>query len=97
MMADVDFSPEVEAELARRFSADAVDRARGLLNPRQDDRVLLAVLSLSEGDLERLRRYAEAAEADYRDVLYWAETPRQRDEPRSYEELRERLKLPPES
>jgi hypothetical protein len=96
MMADVDLSPEVETELVGMFSADAVDQAREILNPSQDDRVLLAVLALSEGDLERLQHYADAAEADYRDVLYWAETPRQPDEPRSYDELRERLKLPPE-
>jgi hypothetical protein len=40
---------------------------------RERERVQLAVLKLSEGNIERLRHYIEAAETDYRDVLYWAE------------------------
>ena len=96
MMAAVDFSPEVETQLVGAFPAAVVDEARGILNPSQDDRVLRAVLTLSEGDLERLRHYSEVAETDYRDVLYWAETPRQSEESRTYEEVRDRLKLPPE-
>lgn len=96
MMAGMDLSAEIEALLVETFPADVVDQVRGILNPNQDDRVLRAVLILSEGDFERLRHYSEVAETDYRDVLYWAETPRQSDEPRTYEEVRDRLKLPPE-
>jgi hypothetical protein len=95
-MLTVDFSPEVEAQLATTFPADLADQARGILGPSRDDRVRRAILTLSKGDLERLRHFAKSAEADYRDVLYWAETPRQPDEPHSYEELRDRLNLPPE-
>jgi hypothetical protein len=87
----------IGSSTGKDFPADVLDQARRILNPSQEDRVLRAVLTLSEGDLERLRYYAEVAETDYRDVLYWAETPRQPEAPRSYEELRERLNLPPEA
>lgn len=38
-------------------------------------RVQLAILKLSEGDENKLLHFVEAARQDYRDVLYWAETP----------------------
>jgi hypothetical protein len=41
------------------------------------ERVQLATLKLSEGRLDRLRHYVEAAIQDYRDVLAWAEYPRE--------------------
>jgi hypothetical protein len=90
----VGFSPEVERALAEQFPGEATPSARAILQPDQDDRVLLAVLALCRGDLERLRHFSEAAAADWRDVLYWAENPPADDEPRTYEELRERLGLP---
>ena len=36
-------------------------------------RVTWDILELSKGSLEKLRRYTQAAQTDYRDVLYWAE------------------------
>ena len=36
-------------------------------------RVQLAVLTLSEGDAQKLRHYIDVAQIDWRDVLYWAE------------------------
>ena len=36
-------------------------------------RVVWDILELSKGKLENVRRYLQAAQADYRDVLYWAE------------------------
>jgi hypothetical protein len=96
MMTAVDLSDEIEAQLVEAFPGEVVGQARGMLNPRQDDRVLRAVLTLSEGDLDRLRHYSEVPETDSRDVLYWAETSRQSDEPHTYDEVRDRLKLPPE-
>jgi len=50
-----EFLGEVEAQLVRTFSSDAVDQARVILNPGQDDRVLRAVLTLAAGLVERLR------------------------------------------
>jgi hypothetical protein len=58
------------------------------------DRVLLAVVALASGDLEALKHYSGRALADWRDVLYWHEHPREPDEPTSWEELRKRLGLP---
>ena len=40
-------------------------------------RVQLAVLKLSDSDVEQVRYYTERAKQDYRDVLSWAEYPRQ--------------------
>lgn len=44
---------------------------------QERERVLLAVLKLAGADLKRLRQTVEAALGDYRDVLAWAESPRQ--------------------
>jgi hypothetical protein len=64
--------------------------ARQLLDPLQGDRVLLAVLKLSLGDLGRLRHFSDVAANDFRNVLTWAETPRLAGEPATYDELRDR-------
>ena len=40
---------------------------------RERERVQLAILTLAEGDLNKVRKYVEVAKTDYRDVLYWAE------------------------
>jgi hypothetical protein len=90
------YSPEVEALLERLFPAPVTDQARRLLSPIRDDRLLHAILGMSDGDLERLQHFREVAEAEPRDVLLWAESPRDADEPRTYEDLRERLNLPAE-
>ena len=57
-----------EAELGRYGMGDHEPEA---------ERVRLAVLKLSGGDLERLRANVRAAKGDYRDVLAWAEYPGQ--------------------
>jgi hypothetical protein len=36
-------------------------------------RVAWDILELSQGSVEDVRRYLQAAQVDYRDVLYWAE------------------------
>jgi hypothetical protein len=93
----VDLSPEVETTLKATFPGAAADAVRQVLDPLQGDRVLQAVLKLSLGDLGRLRHFSDGAAIDSRDVLTWAEAPRQAGEPASYDELRERLNLPPET
>ncbi len=40
---------------------------------RERERVQLAILKLSEGNLGQLWYYLDCAKRDYRDVLYWAE------------------------
>jgi hypothetical protein len=64
---------------------------------REVDRVHRAVIVLSQSDLERVGHFVEVALTDYRDVIMWAEYPPDADEPRSYDELRARLRLPPEN
>jgi hypothetical protein len=44
---------------------------------RERERVQLAIVKLSEGDVEKLREYTAAAKLDYRDVLFWTENPRE--------------------
>jgi hypothetical protein len=92
----VGLSAAVDEKLVELFPGALAAQARAILHVEQADRVLLAILALSDGDLGRLKHFSDAADADVRDVLYWAEHPPTDDEPRSYEELRERLGLPPD-
>jgi hypothetical protein len=67
---------------------------------REQERVQLAILKLSEGKEERLRQYVGVAKRDYRDVLFWAEYPEEAkiDTPekrRQVRELFEKLGLEP--
>jgi hypothetical protein len=39
------------------------------------NRVLISILKLSDGDINKLRKYVEIAKTDYRDVIAWAEYP----------------------
>jgi hypothetical protein len=41
------------------------------------ERVQLAILKLCQGQKSRLQHYVEAAKQDYRNVLYWSESPEQ--------------------
>jgi hypothetical protein len=60
---------------AARASADAV--LMPVISGREGERVAMACLKLAGSDLGKLKDYAEAAAVDYRDVLAWAEYPRQ--------------------
>jgi hypothetical protein len=40
---------------------------------RERERVQIAILKLSAGDVDKLLHYVDAAKQDYRDVLYWTE------------------------
>lgn len=73
-------SETVDGLVRARFTGSARARAVGELL-RVDtspfsvdhDRVLLAVLTLAGGDLDRLAWAVDAANADWRDVIGWAE------------------------
>lgn len=39
------------------------------------ERVLLAIVGLADGDVSQIAHYCQAAIEDWRDVLYWWETP----------------------
>lgn len=53
-------------------------------------RIQLAILKLSQGDLEKLRDNLEVAKTDYRDTLAWAEYPEQMQSSASDQEVQER-------
>lgn len=66
------FSPESQAvvmEILDRYGVESHERER--------ERVQLAILKLSGGDVNELRANLEAAKQDYRDVLAYAESPRE--------------------
>jgi hypothetical protein len=96
MMVTMNLSSAVEARLVAMYPGAAADAARQVLDPRLDDQVLQAILTLSLGDLERLRHFSDVAAVDARDVLVWDGSP-VAGEPASYDDLRERLNLPPET
>lgn len=48
---------------------------RGYSQRRESSRVRLAILVLADGDLAEVKRLVATANADYRDLLYWAEYP----------------------
>lgn len=39
----------------------------------ESERVKWDILELGKGSLEKIRQYVQAAQTDYRDILYWAE------------------------
>ena len=81
-----------DAEAAR----DLVMQSLGGREPVDaDQRLVFAVLDLAHGDLSLLGHYAVRAREDFRDVLFWAETQPEPDEPRTYEELLARLRRAP--
>jgi hypothetical protein len=92
----VSFDPAIEAEARRLFPEDQIEFVVRYLSTVGIERVQLAVLKLSEGHLDKLGHYGDLALVDYRDVIYWAETQRNDSEPRSYDQLRGRLRLPPD-
>src|SRR2546426_3427015 len=62
--------------ITRDFSASdqtsVIELLSGYSGP-ESGRVTWDILELSKGSLESVRHYVQAAQTDYRDVLYWAE------------------------
>src|SRR6266850_6116422 len=58
---------------------------------RERDRVQLAILNLSEGDPAKLRYFVDIAKHDYRDVLFWSDSPEEAkiDTPEKKRRMRE--------
>ena len=88
---------EVVAVVQKNFPETSCSRVLELLDSygvesyeRERERVQLAILKLSEGKEEQLRKFVAIAKRDYRDVLFWAENPEEAklDTP----DKRERLK-----
>lgn len=71
-----------DAKLVQIYAASVErDAANALLAPviasGEGHRVAVACLKLAGGNLKKLEGCAQAALADYRDILAWAEYPRQ--------------------
>jgi hypothetical protein len=67
---------DVIAEVANSFPKEDPQTILALLDEFQisgAERVHMAILKISEGDIDQLRTYIRAACLDYRDVLMWAE------------------------
>jgi hypothetical protein len=62
--------------IAREFSVPDQTSVIELLSTYsgpESGRVTWDILELSKGSLEKIRQYIQAAQTDYRDILYWAE------------------------
>lgn len=70
---------DVEMRVIADFALEERNEALSILQQLDDElgdgqcRVLRCVLFLASGELARLAHYAERAQADWRDVIYWAE------------------------
>ncbi len=72
----------VVAKVNQCFPNEDEEKILGILNlygretyERERERVQIAILKLSDGNLEKLRKSIEIAKSDYRDVLAYAEYP----------------------
>jgi hypothetical protein len=62
--------------IAREFAASERDSVTEILagySGKERDRVIWDILELSKGSLEKVMHFVQTAQADYRDILYWAE------------------------
>jgi hypothetical protein len=75
-------SPTVAQVVAALFAdstqpvLDELERYGRDPDHNEPGRVQLAILKLSKGDFDALRKLTDHAFIDYRDLLYWAESPR---------------------
>jgi len=67
-------------DILQRISRDfaesdrqAVTRALEMYRGAEPDRVRRCILHLAGGGLVKIRHFVNAANSDYRDVIYWAE------------------------
>ena len=71
-----DLEQRTKERIARDFSgaeyASVIELLTTYSGP-EAGRVIWDILELSEGSVEKVRQYLQAAQTDYRDVLYWAE------------------------
>ena len=74
-------SERVRAAVRQAFPADDIDAVVGLLteygrepHEREGERIQLAIVELSNGDVNTLLYLIGVAKQDYRDILCWQET-----------------------
>lgn len=71
---------ELKRLIAEKFPADERDAVYSVVEPFLRDsgmRLASCILHLSRGSKANVEHYAECARQDYRDVLFWAENPRE--------------------
>jgi len=75
--ADLNELPaDVSKKLEADFGPDDMATVRNLLaeyKGKESPRVIRCILHLAEGDTNKLLHFINAANSDYRDVIYWAE------------------------
>ena len=71
-MLPEDIARRVNSEFAQPDRAPVVLALEAYDGP-EPDRVRRCILHLASGALEKVSHFVEAASADYRDVIYWAE------------------------
>jgi hypothetical protein len=62
----------IEEKFPDSEKADVIGLLHSYDGP-ENDRVIWDILELSKGSLEKVKLYLQAAQTDYRDILYWAE------------------------
>ena len=75
-MKPVVLEQRVLDQIAKEFPATEQTSVTELLSSYsgpESGRVTWDILKLSNGSLENVPRFVQAAQVDYRDVLYWAE------------------------
>lgn len=78
---------DVIAAITRDFSESSIKGILSVLDRYESNltessgraRVHIAILKLSGGDLSKLRHYTDVAIRDFRDVLWWSDTPIERE------------------
>lgn len=60
----IDFEPSRQTQVAELLD---------LYDNNERERVQLYILQLAKGDVAELCRFVDAANLDYRDIIYWAE------------------------
>ena len=88
MVLPSDILQRIRTDFDERDAA-AVVRSLEAYAGRESDRVRRCVLHLSAGAIDKVAHFVEAANTDYRDVIFWAEYDRQdrrvRDFSRAFE------------
>jgi hypothetical protein len=94
-------TPQYEFERVKRaveqqYAPNERDEVYSILEPYtvNGSRLPLCILHLAQGRIADVKHYAECARNDYRDVIYWAESPAESalDTPERIEDFQRTLK-----
>jgi hypothetical protein len=86
---------ELRRVITNQFPASERDDVYTVVEPFTDGgiRVAMCILHLACGNKAQVEHYADCARRDYRDVIFWAETPREAalDSPRKIDDFQATL------